>query len=226
MSDTGEHQVVHLWSLDEDVVVVAGDDETETVLRGRWGAQRVNTDDFVREALYRMSLGPVRLTNVEYARGAGGGPAFQLKLAPVLRQVAHLVVRTIAMDDLPGPLLSVHPLSRQASFTLVGAPDGHRLRLVLGTSLAMRTEGLVMETPGSLYRVVVHRPEAVWVVGTLIRPCRLEDAVAAVPLPAGVIRGVIGYLLSAGVATRADPVPSRRPRDEPRHRSQGHQDAP
>ncbi|MEY7981214.1 NADH oxidase [Streptomyces pilosus] len=214
MSDTGEHQVVHLWSLGEDVIVVGGDDRSGTILCGPWGAQRIETDDYVREALYRMSLGPVRLTNVEYAPGAGGGAHLHLRLEPVLRQVAHLVVRTLAMDDLRGPLLSVHPLSRQASFTLVGVEEGSSLRLVLGTSLAMRTEGLVVETPGSPYRVGVHRPEAGWVVGTRIRPCRVENAVAALPLPAGVIRGRLGYLRAAGGAAPADPGPVRHGPDD------------
>ncbi|WP_081239801.1 hypothetical protein [Streptomyces viridosporus] len=104
MSDTGEHQAVHLWSLGEDVIVVGGDDRTETALCGRRGAQRIATNDYVREALYRMSPGPVRLTNVEYAPGVGGGAHIHLQLGPVLRHMAHLVVRTIAMDDLWGPL--------------------------------------------------------------------------------------------------------------------------
>ncbi|MER5994454.1 hypothetical protein [Streptomyces viridosporus] len=87
---------------------------------------------------------------------------------------------------------------------------------MLGTSLAMRTQGLVVETPGNPYWVVVHRPEAVWDVGTLIHPCRVENAVAALPLPAGVIRGLIGYLPAAGVAAPADPDPVRHgPNDGP-----------
>ncbi|MER7765574.1 NADH oxidase [Kitasatospora sp. NPDC096140] len=213
MSDTSEHQVVHLWSLDEDVAVVPGDGETETVLSGRWGVQRLRVDGYglVREALRRMQLGPVRLSNVEHPPGTGGGVPPDRILLPALRQVAHLVVRTLAMDDLVGPLLSVYPLSPKAAFTLVGLPV-RRLRLVLGASLVVRTEGVVLETPTSPYRVVVHRPEAFWVIGMLARPCLLEDAVAALPLPPGVTRGVIGYLRAAGMAVPADPV--RPPRDD------------
>ncbi|GHG16252.1 hypothetical protein [Streptomyces zaomyceticus] len=203
MSDTDEHQVVHLWSLDEDVVLVGGDDDFETVLSGRWGAQRLKTDGLVREALRRMQLGPVRLTNVGQAPGTGAPGC--LILLPVLREVAHLVVRTIAMDDLLGPLLSAHPLSRDAVFRLGAVPADRRFRLVVGTSLVLRADGLVMEVRDSAYRVVVHRPEAVWIVGMLTRPCRAEEAVAALPLPAGVTRGVIGYLLAAGMAVPVDP---------------------
>ncbi|MFB7544335.1 NADH oxidase [Streptomyces zaomyceticus] len=205
MSDTDEHQVVHLWSLDEDVVLVGGDDDFETVLSGRWGAQRLKTDGLVREALRRMQLGPVRLTNVGQAPGTGAPGC--LILLPVLREVAHLVVRTIAMDDLLGPLLSAHPLSRDAVFRLGAVPADRRFRLVVGTSLVLRADGLVMEVRDSAYRVVVHRPEAVWIVGMLTRPCRAEEAVAALPLPAGVTRGVIGYLLAAGMAVPVDPPP-------------------
>ncbi len=61
-----------------------------------------------------MQLGPVRLANVD--RTPGSGVPGCLVLLPVLREVAHLVVRTIAMDDLLGPLLSVYPLSRDAAF--------------------------------------------------------------------------------------------------------------
>lgn len=197
--------MVHLWSLDEDVVLVGGDDDFETVLSGRWGAQRLKTDGLVREALRRMQLGPVRLTNVGQAPGTGAPGC--LILLPVLREVAHLVVRTIAMDDLLGPLLSAHPLSRDAVFRLGAVPADRRFRLVVGTSLVLRADGLVMEVRDSAYRVVVHRPEAVWIVGMLTRPCRAEEAVAALPLPAGVTRGVIGYLLAAGMAVPVDPPP-------------------
>ncbi|MFG2836260.1 NADH oxidase [Streptomyces zaomyceticus] len=206
MSDTDEHQVVHLWSLDEDVVLVGGDDDFETVLSGRWGAQRLKTDGLAREALRRMQLGPVRLTNVGRAPGTGAPGC--LILLPVLREVAHLVVRTIAMDDLLGPLLSAHPLSRDAVFRLAAVPADRRFRLVVGTTLVLRADGLVMEVRDSAYRVVVHRPEAVWIVGMLTRPCRAEEAVAALPLPAGVTRGVIGYLLAAGMAVAVDPPPA------------------
>ncbi|WP_143685668.1 NADH oxidase [Streptomyces sp. 1331.2] len=207
MSDTSEHQVVHLWSLDEDVVVVPGDGATETVLSGRWGVQRLPVDGhgLVREALRRMELGPVNLTNVDRVPGTGGRVPTDLVLLPALRQVAHLVVRTLAMDDLVGPLLSVYPLTRNAAFTLAGRPV-RRLRLVVGATLVVRTEGVVLETPASPYRVVVHRPEAFWVIGMLVRPCLPEDAVAALPLPPGVTRGVIGYLRAAGMAVPADPV--------------------
>lgn len=204
--------MVHLWSLDEDVVLVGGDDDFETVLSGRWGAQRLKTDGLVREALRRMQLGPVRLTNVGRAPGTGAPGC--LILLPVLREVAHLVVRTIAMDDLLGPLLSAHPLSRDAVFHLGAVPADRRFRLVVGTSLVLRADGLVMEVRDSAYRVVVHRPEAVWIVGMLTRPCRAEEAVAALPLPAGVTRGVIGYLLAAGMAVTVDPLPEL-PADPP-----------
>ncbi|MYV67498.1 NADH oxidase [Streptomyces sp. SID2131] len=204
MSDTDEHQVVHLWSLDEDVVLVEGDDGSETVLSGRWGAQRLKTDGLAHEALRRMQLGPVRLANVD--RAPGSGVPGCLVLLPVLREVAHLVVRTIAMDDLLGPLLSVYPLSRDAAFRLGTLPTDRRFRLVVGTSLVLRSDGLVMELRDSPYQVVVHRPEAVWIVGMLTRPCQPGDAVAALPLPPGVTRGVIGYLLAAGMAVAVDPA--------------------
>ncbi|MFJ8661929.1 NADH oxidase [Streptomyces sp. NPDC093795] len=215
MSDTDEHQVVHLWSLDEDVVLLGGDNDSVTVLSGRWGAQRLKTDGLVREALRRMQLGPVRLTNV--GRTSDSGAPGHLVLLPVLRELAHLVVRTIAMDDLLGPLLSVHPLHRDAAFRLGTVPAGLRLRLVVGTSLVLRSDGLAMEVRDSPYRVVVHRPEAVWVVGMLTLPCRPEDAVAALPLAPGITRGVIGYLLAAGMAVPVDPPgpPAPPPPDRP-----------
>ncbi|MFH8626609.1 NADH oxidase [Streptomyces vietnamensis] len=195
--------------MDEDVILVGGDDDSETVLSGRWGVQRLKTDGLVREALRRMQLGPVRLANVGLEPGSGAPD--RLILLPVLRELAHLVVRTIAMDDLLGPLLSVYPLSRDAVFRLGAPPADRLLRLVVGTSLVLRSDGLVMEVRDGPYRVVVHRPEAVWVMGMLTRPCRPKDAVAALPLPPGVTRGVIGYLLAAGMAVPVDPPPAPAP---------------
>lgn len=60
-----ERRCVALWSLREDVLVDMGGPASPVVLSGRWGETRLHrAGPLVREALRRMSLGPISLANV------------------------------------------------------------------------------------------------------------------------------------------------------------------
>jgi hypothetical protein len=225
LNNVSERRVVHLWSLGEDVAVEPGAGADTVTLRASGGDEHLVADAFVREALRRMEHGPIRLVNVggpdapvddgrtddgpaDDGRTDGESAAY-LALVPVLRRVSHLVVCSLGVDDLLGPLLSVRTRIRNVLFAPAAVEEKQLVRLTWGVRLSMETEGLVMESEDSDYQVVVHRPEVVWVVGLLIRPCTTGDAARTLPLPEGVARSVIGYLVAAGMAV---PTEERRRR--------------
>ncbi|WP_326700526.1 NADH oxidase [Streptomyces sp. NBC_01754] len=193
--------MVHLWSLDDDVVVEPGEDEDELVITGRWGTARIgHPGPIVREALRRMELGPVMLANAGPARTDSDVADVYLVMLPTLSKLSGMVVRTLGLADLKGPLLSVFPVCSNASFALVRMPVGQPVRLPSGVSLTLEKTGFALESADSPHRVVLHRPEAAWVVAMLAWPVTPEAASAALPLPPEVTEGIIGYLAAAGMA--------------------------
>lgn len=111
------HSAVHLWSLSEEIGIEDDSSGDGLVLTGPDGVDRVpEVSPLVREALRRMQLGPVLLANLAPERGRGCAPDEPLPaaggdpgLSRVLASITHLVVRTLAIDDLGGPLLSAFP---------------------------------------------------------------------------------------------------------------------
>jgi hypothetical protein len=186
---------VHLWSLSEDVVVEHDEENDQVVLRSRWGVDLLERPEpEVREALRRMELGPVVLGNA-----AEQTVDLYAMMLPVLVKLSHLVVRTLGVDDLKGPLLSVLPVSRDAPLALVWLPVGRPVRLPPQIVLTMFGSGVSLETAGSPHRVLLHRPEAALVVGMLGWPVTADNASAVLPLAPDLIEGVLRYLTAAGM---------------------------
>lgn len=217
------HSAVHLWSLSEEIGIEDDASGDGLVLTGPDGIDRVpEVSPLVREALRRMQLGPVLLTNLapERARGcapdeplpAGGDPG----LSRVLASITHLVVRTLAIDDLGGPLLSAFPLSSPAPFFPVRPPPRRAVRMASGVSLAQESDGIAMWSATASHRVLLHRPEAALVVSLLGWPVTPEDAADALPVPGAVPPGVIGYLTAAGMARPVHGPAPRRKAPRPR----------
>lgn len=193
-------QPLHLWSLSEDVIVRATEDEV--VLTGRFGSERLaDPDPVVREALRRMELGPVLPANIGPVDGEGG---VCLLLLPTLSRISHMTVRTLALDDLKGPLLSVSPESRRATFSPEALSAADELRLPRDVRVTLEARGVVLESAASLHRVVLHRPEAVWVVGMLAWPVSPDAASQVLPLHPDVTDGILRYLAAAGMAEPVD----------------------
>ncbi|MFF5469318.1 NADH oxidase [Streptomyces achromogenes] len=219
MPDEAGGPTVDLWSLAEDVVVEPGDREDELVLTGRWGAERVTAPQpVVEEALRRMELGPVLLANLEPRTDDTTGRDDWYCLSFHLERLSHLIVRTLGVDDLAGPLLSAMPVSPVARFALARLPGRRPVRLPSGASLTVGRDGVSVQSPGSSYRVLVHRPEAVWVLGRLAWPVTPDQVSAALSLPAGVTERIMDYLAAAGLTAEAgdEHVPSCvLPRSDP-----------
>ncbi|MFI6876070.1 NADH oxidase [Streptomyces sp. NPDC050400] len=204
MSRVVEGRALHLWSLHEDVTVEQGDTDDELVLRSRFGTERISAPTpVVREALRRMQLGPVLLANISTrqlpADGTGGGRGAYLVLWPMLRRLSHLIVRTLSLEDLKGPLLSVITTRQGAGFTPVGVSAQRLIRLMSDVSMTLESAGLALRSAGSAHWVHLHRPEAVWVVGLLAWPVTPSRAAAILPLPPEVTEAVLSYLIAAGM---------------------------
>ncbi|MFJ8649648.1 NADH oxidase [Streptomyces sp. NPDC093546] len=199
---TQEARTFHLWSLSEEVTIEQGADGGALLLTSRWGQDRLDRPSpAVREVLRRMELGPVLLDN------ALEGYEDQCLLAlSTLGELSHLVVRTLGMDDLKGPLLSVVPVSSAvAPFVLMRPPGERRVRLPRHVSFSVPEPGAgcVLQSACSSYQVVLHRPEAAWVATALAWPTTLTAVAAALPLPPRVTGDVIGYLGAAGLVAVA-----------------------
>ncbi|MFI5617295.1 NADH oxidase [Streptomyces sp. NPDC051567] len=200
------NRTVHLWSLSEDVVVDNGPGTGEFVLSGRWGEERLaGAGPVVAEALRRMELGPMWPANLGPTALDPDAPARScLVLMPELERLSHLIVRTLGVDDLGGPLLSAAPVSRRARFGLEPLPDGRPVWLAADVCLSRRAQGMALEAAGARYRVLVHRPEVAWVVGMLAWPVTPRDASDSLPMPAGMVAGILDYLVAAGIAARVE----------------------
>ncbi|GAA2736462.1 SagB family peptide dehydrogenase [Actinocorallia aurantiaca] len=191
-----------LWSLREDVHVETAEGGA-VVVHSRWGSTGLpEATPAEREALHRMSLGPVMLENV-VADPVGR----RALLAGLLARLAHLMVRSLRLGA-GQPLLSVVPLT---------PASGHRpaaldrdLPVRLSRFAVLRGDGreYVLESPLALHRVVLHRPEAVWAMAALARPVTLAEAGRALPAAAlaDVLPDVLGALVATGIAVQARAV--------------------
>ncbi|MFD4376455.1 NADH oxidase [Streptomyces sp. NPDC058486] len=197
---SGDARTLHLWSLAEDVSVEQDPRGDVLFLTSRWGRDRIDRPGpVVREVLRRMELGPVLLGNA-----MSGVEDLCHHTLPVLARLSHLVVRTLGLDDLKGPLLSLLPASSSTTPLVLLRPFGERrIRLPqdVGFSVAEPGSGCVMEHDDCPYRVVLHRPEAAWVAMTLAWPTTLTAVSHALPLPPKVTRDIVGYLAAASLVT-------------------------
>ncbi|MBA2806236.1 SagB family peptide dehydrogenase [Streptomyces sp. KM273126] len=218
-----ERRCVSFWSLREDVLVDTSGPSGCVVLSGRWGEVRLRgAGPSVRETLRRMSLGPISLANAVAGLTAddsmhppSGGP--ETEILAVLHRLQHLVVRSLSMEESDRLLMSVVPIARSARYRPVAADRCHPVRLSRFAFLRSEGQGFVLESPASLYRVVVHGPEVSWLIGMLGRPVTIDQMAASVPLSVPVISGIVAHLLATGMV-----VPAERP-----HTGEGTQgDAP
>jgi SagB-type dehydrogenase family enzyme len=202
-----------LWSLREDVEVQPEPADGAIRLNSRWGSVTIQRPmPVVREALRRMLLGPISLENVIDAPGGPSGDrsaADSLALLhDVLDRLQPFIIRTLGIES-GQPLLSVVPLTPRSRFRPVPLPADMRVRL--STFAQLRTDGneYRLESPLSLHRVLLHRPEAMWLLSSLGRPITVAST-SAWPHPDSLAADALAYLAAIGMV-----VGAREAADEP-----------
>lgn len=191
---------IPLWSLRDDVLVEVDPGGEQAVLLTRWGEVELGRPGrLVVEALRRMSFGPVLLDNV-----VAGGPQ-RRRLAELLDGLQDVLVRSLGTEDGMGPLLSVVPVARYATFRPRPAPDGQPIRLSRSASLHSEDDALVLESPLAVHRVALHQPVARAVTAVLGGATTAGAVAAALRLPTGLVVDLAGYLIGTGLVVPATP---------------------
>ena len=219
-----------LWSLREDVQVELESGDNLLRIRSRWGNVTIQRpSQAVQEALYRMHLGPVSLENVTNVRDgkepAGGTGAsgevgrylyssVRIQLDEVLDQLQPLIIRSLGLET-GQPLLSVVPLTPRSHFRVVPLPPDVPVRLSAYAELRTNGKEYCLESPLSLHRVLLHRPEAIWLIGALGRPVPATAYAAALPQLASVAADALAYLAAAGMVVQAEDTQHHGGSDEP-----------
>jgi len=189
---------LRLWSLRDDVIVDVDPATDAATLITRWGDIGVDVSSpVIRECLDRMTLGPVALPHVTGADVP--------EVTELLGRLHSCVVRSMDIDDLAGPLLSVVPISERATFRLpkVRATDLVRL----SRFAAMRTSGneLVLESPLAHHRVVLHRALAGTVAGALGRAGTVTDVAADLGMTTPLVAEIVAHLVAGGMVVVGTP---------------------
>lgn len=191
-----------LWSLHEGVQVELESGGSLLRVRSRWGDIAIqNPSEPVRDALYRMGLGPISLDNVA---GIGNRySAARIQLEKVLNRLQPLVIRSLGTET-GQPFLSVVPMTPGSVFHTEPVPPDVPVRL--STYAELRTNGkeYCLESPLSLHQVLLHQAEAVSLIGFLGRPVTAAGYVAALPRLASVAADTLAYLVAAGMVVRAE----------------------
>lgn len=195
---------IHLWSLSEDVLVEDDSTRDRHVVITKWGETRLDgVDDAVLESLRRMGLGPVSLENV-LAHTPPERAHSRAAVHRVLDLLSGSVVRSLALADGEGPLLSATPVVRDAVLRL---PEvGPRRPLRLSRFAAIRVDGgeLLVESPLAQYDVVLHKPLAVRVATALASVATVAGLAAELRTSAEVVAEIAAYLVGTGVVLLGD----------------------
>jgi hypothetical protein len=199
-----------LWSLRDDVRVETEPGHGPVRLRSRWGEVTLpGATRHVREALHRMCMGPISLGNV--VDGRPGDRACALThLHQVLDRLQPLVIRTLGLET-GQPLLSVVPITARARFRPVSlAPDVY-VRLSYFARLRTNGNMYVVESPLAQHRVLLHRLEAVCMIGGIGGFATVAGVAAAAGQPEAIVADALAYLSAARIAIVADTADGDRP---------------
>jgi SagB-type dehydrogenase family enzyme len=200
-----------LWSLREDVNVEMEPDEGPVRLRGRWGDSVVQEPSrLVREALRRMRLGPISLENAISGPVDNTADEQRTELQLLFDRLQPLIIRSLGLAT-GQPLLSVVPLTVHSRFDPVPlAPD---IPVRLSTFAGLRTDGnaYCIESPLALHRVLLHRAEAMLLIGALASPVT-PAALVRGRAPLGPVTGdALEYLAAAGMVVQGRPAGENLP---------------
>jgi SagB-type dehydrogenase family enzyme len=199
----GSPDTVRLWSLTEDTLLEAGDDDTVVAITW-WGEYELaSIPEPVRESLNRMLLGPVSMGNLA-SSASGAAEAWAGALRRVLNRLAGSVVHSLALNDGRGPLLSAIPVTQFPVFPAEPLPPGRLIKLSRFAAIRPDSGGLLLESPRARYRVALLRPPAMLVVSSLAGPVTVAQIAETTGLAEPVVTDVVTFLVAAGVALLAD----------------------
>ncbi|SEQ65973.1 hypothetical protein SAMN05216188_104207 [Lentzea xinjiangensis] len=199
-----------LWSLLEDAFVDEGSEHL--TVHGRWGTIEIeDTSPLVREALHRMSLGPVALENISalhenFVRWkTGSGPCLiWRKLKNTLDQLGGCVVPSLGLNDGAGPILSVVAVTRDAIFALPPLGDDELVTMRRGTEIERLNGDQALACPGLAYQVILHGAPATEIAKSLLDARSTVAAVAeALQVEKTLVADVVAYLAGAGLVVPA-----------------------
>ncbi|KDN18848.1 SagB/ThcOx family dehydrogenase [Amycolatopsis rifamycinica] len=202
-SPEGQVETVRLWSLTEDTLLEAGDDGSLVAITW-WGEYEfADTAEGVRESLGRLALGPVSMANLAVS-GRARSDEWRGSLRKVLTRLSGSVVRSLALNDGRGPVLSAIPVTQFPVFPDGPLPPGRQVRLSRFTALRADEGALLAESPGARYKVALFRPPAVLIASSLAAPTTVEQLAATTGLAPVVVADVVEFLVAAGVVLIAD----------------------
>jgi SagB-type dehydrogenase family enzyme len=192
-----------LWSFREDVAIESTGDGSLTILT-RWGEVLVDRPTpAIVDSLHRMTLGPVALTNVADLDWAD--------LHDVFYRLPGCVVHSLGLRNSGSPLLSATPISSRARFDLPKLDGKVPIRLSRFAFLRENANELLLESPLSHHRVVLHRPLASWVVGSLGRTTTTTDVARGINIAEPLVAEIVSYLAAADMVVfgedDAEPAP-------------------
>jgi SagB-type dehydrogenase family enzyme len=204
-SDPGTYPGVSLplWSFRDDVVIEPAAGGSLVVLT-RWGDVRVDSPaPAIVDSLYRMTLGPVALTNVD--------DLDRDDLGAVFARLPGCVVRSLGLQETATPLLSAVPLA--PGEVLEPREVDEDLPVRLSRFAVVREDGgeMVVESPLSHHRVVLHRPLTTWVVGSLGRATTAADIAQGINVTRRLATEILAYLLATGMVVTGDAAGGGRP---------------
>ncbi|MET8760351.1 hypothetical protein [Lentzea sp. NPDC004782] len=193
-----------LWSLLEDAFIDEGAEHL--TVHGRWGAiELTDPSPVVREALHRMSLGPVALENISalhenFVRWkAGSGPCLVWRrLKNTLDQLGGCVVPSLGLDDGAGPILSVVAVTGDAVFTLPHVEDEEIVCMRPGTEIERLNGDQALTCPGQQYQVILHSAPATEIAKMLLEgETTIAQIAESLQISRTLVADVVAYLAGA-----------------------------
>ncbi|HEV3380614.1 MAG TPA: SagB family peptide dehydrogenase [Trebonia sp.] len=133
------------------------------------------------------------------------------QLFDVLERLQPLIIRSLKLTT-GQPLLSVIPLTPRSGFrpAVLSADAPVRLSAFAG----LRTNGREyrLESPLALHRVLLHRAEAIQLIGKLGSPTAPGEVTTVLPSAQPIAQAALEYLVAAGMASQAEaPVAGGKP---------------
>jgi SagB-type dehydrogenase family enzyme len=186
-----------LWSFRDDVAIEPAAGGSLVVLT-RWGEVRVDSPaPAIVDSLYRMTLGPIELTNVDGLD--------RDDLRAVFARLPGCVVRSLGIKETATPLLSAVPVSPGEVLELPDLDPAVPVRLSRFAMVRENGGELIVESPLSHHRVVLHRSLTTWVVGALGKATTAAGVAHGINVAEHLVAEILSYLVATGMVVTGKP---------------------